>query len=101
MPQQFSSPSFDADRAHLLLRDLRERTRGNMPIVRFEQATAPSSLLREVTSRSGLFRLGVDLASAALEEEGQVIISNDGNVAADGSDAVIQFVFVDEPGSRS
>jgi hypothetical protein len=88
-------PTIDMQRVQFVLRDLLKTTRGQAPIVELSRP-ADSMPLRAVASRSGLLRLGLRLALAALEADPTISIHPDGSVTEQGPPGVVEIVLTEE-----
>ncbi len=93
-----ATADYDVARARLMLRDLEKRTRGQSAMLELEAVAADPPYLRGVANRAGLFRLGLLLASAALEADLQVSVWPDGSVSRDeqAPGSLLQIVLTDE-----
>lgn len=86
---------FDAARARTVLRDMLESVRGHPGAVKFDPAK-PDEPLTAVANSYGLFRLGLELAEAALEDRNTVCLTHDGRAVPDlGSSAAVEFLIQD------
>ena len=93
MPLQ---PPFEMGRAQLILRDLLKTTRGQAPMLEMSPQPGSSTALRGLANRSGLMRLGLRLALAALEEDPVVSVHSDGLVTGQGAPGVLEIVLTEQ-----
>lgn len=89
----------DLTRADVLLRDLENIGRGQMPAAQFAASTDGGPTVCGTCTRLGLQRLGVRLARSAMTARSQVVVYDNGAVAADGSGigGVVQVFLADDP----
>jgi hypothetical protein len=91
-------PTFDSERARLLLRDVESSTRGQMAGLQLELVSEPRPRLQVVGDRLALVRLGVRFADAALAAESRVAVDEHGHLGEAGAGrTVIEIVFTGSP----
>jgi hypothetical protein len=88
---------FDFQRARLVLNDLERSIRGRTPTLAFEWDEGPARAIRGVANRVGLLRMGLQLASLAIEADAIVAVRADGRVTGDGEGGLIEISLIDEP----
>jgi hypothetical protein len=90
------SSAFDLRRVRLVLRDLLKSTQGSAPMLELSPSVESTPRLRGVANRSGLLRLGLRLALAAIEEDPAISVDSEGRVNPAGAPGVIDIVLTEE-----
>lgn len=87
---------YDTARIRHVLLDLLRTTRGEAPMVELKGPARDDPVVRGVANRAGALRLGLWLASAALEADSVVSVQPDGTVRGDAEPGLVEIVFTDE-----
>jgi hypothetical protein len=91
-----SQPAFDTARVQMVLHDLLQSTRGEMPLLELTLAGEATPAVRGVANRAGLLRFGLRLALAAIEADPAVTIHTDGSVTGPEKPGVLELVLTEE-----
>jgi hypothetical protein len=93
MPVQ---PAFDMRRAQFILRDLLKSTQGHVPMLELSSSDDSTPRLRGVANCSGLLRLGLRLALAAVEAGPIISVTSEGTVTDQEALGVMEIVLTED-----
>jgi hypothetical protein len=88
---------YDVSRAHILLRDLERMAQKHGPGVELVTQTGDQPAITGRCTRSGLLRLAVHLARAALVADARVIVGESGWVGSEMTGGVMELWLADDP----
>jgi hypothetical protein len=89
---------YDLARADVLLSDLLDIGRGQMPVAQLAASKDGGPAVTGTFTRLGLLRMGVRLARAALSAQARVVVFDNGNVSQDlsGTDVIVEVFLADD-----
>lgn len=89
---------YDIVRANVLLKDLESIAQGQLPGVELTLSPTGDPPIRGMSTRVGLFRLGIRIARAALTASSHIAITGDGRVGSDsvGTGSLVQIFLTED-----